>query len=273
MDERDRAIAIDLGPLSADAVRIWVSNARAFVEALRSGGGADEVELPPDVLDAFTVYLDEWAAAAETDPFRWAGSAPVELVRRLSAYWVFLAGIANDRAPELQLPVGEPGGEAFSDALLDALSSALEPTTDDDFGDKLREAFPTESQADALPPADGPLRVLLVDDTDDIRLLLRVTLTRDERFEVVGEAADGEAAVRFIEENGCPDAVLLDLMMPVMDGRTALPLLKERCSDLRVIVLTAKNASDVQDLLDLGAERILTKNTPLPEIAGALAAA
>ena len=266
-------IHIQLGPLPADAVQIWVANARSFVDALRAGGGGDEVELPPDVLDAFGEYLDGWAAAAANEPFSWSGSAPVELVRRLSAYWVFLAGIASDRATELGLPGGEPGGEAFSDALLNALSSALEPASPDDFGDKLREAFPTEPPRETAAPKDGPLRVLLVDDTDDIRLLLRVTLGRDERFEVVGEATDGEAAVRFIEQNGCPDAVLLDLMMPVMDGRTALPLLKERCADLRVIILTAKNASEVQDLLELGAERVLTKNTPLPEIAGALAAA
>ena len=269
----DRSIDIVLGPISADAVRIWVSNARAFVDALRGGAGGDEVQLPADVLDAFAAYLDEWSAAASGETFRWSGSANVDLVRRLSAYWVFLAGVANDRAAELRLPVGETGGEAFSDALLDALSVALEPEADDDFGDKLREAFPTEPHLESEASAGGPLRVLLVDDTDDIRLLLRVTLGRDDRFEVVGEAADGAAAVRFVEQNGCPDVVLLDLMMPVMDGRTALPLLKERCSHLRVIVLTAKNASEVQDLLELGAERVLTKNTPLPEIAGALAAA
>jgi CheY-like chemotaxis protein len=269
----DRSIDITLGPLPGDAVRIWVANARRFISALRDGAGGDEVQLPDDVLDAFANYLDQWEASASGDTFVWSGSAYVDLVRRLSAYWVFLAGVANDRAVELRLPVGEPGGEAFSDALLDALSVALEPEADDDFGDKLREAFPTEPHVETAPPKGGPLRVLLVDDTDDIRLLLRVTLGRDDRFEVVGEAADGAAAIRFVEQNGCPDAVLLDLMMPVMDGRTALPLLKELCSRLRVIVLTAKSASEVQDLLDLGAERVLTKNTPLPEIAGALVAA
>ena len=269
----DRYIDVELGPLPAHGVRIWIANARAFVDALRAGAGGTEVELPEDVLNAFAAYLDSWAAEAGHDTFTWSGTAPVDLVRRLSAYWVFLAGIANDRAEELGLPVGEPGGEAFSDALLDSLGAALEPAADDDFGDKLREAFPTEPHVETVPPQGGPLRVLLVDDTEDIRLLLRVTLSRDDRFEVVGEAADGAAALRFVEANGCPDAVLLDLMMPVMDGRTALPLLKERCADIRVIVLTAKNASEVQDLLELGAERVLTKNTPLPEIAGALAAA
>lgn len=271
MSEGD--IEIELGPLPADAVRTWVSNARAFIEALRRGAGASEVQLPPDVLDAFSIYLDEWEQHAEGEPFTWSGSAPVELVRRLSAYWVFLAGIANDRSAELGLPIGEPGGEAFSDALLDAIGAALEPSSEDDFGDKLREAFTTEPHVQGDTPPSGPLRVLLVDDTDDIRLLLRVTLGRDERFEVVGEATDGEAALRFVETNGCPDVILLDLMMPVMDGRTALPLLKKQCARIRVIILTAKNASEVQDLLELGAERVLTKNTPLPEIAGALAAA
>ena len=268
-----QSIAIDLGPLPATAVRIWVSNARSFVDALRAGAGKPEVELPDDVVDSFASYLDEWGQAANAATFTWSGSAPVDLVRRLSAYWVFLAGVASDRAEELGLPTGVPGGEEFSDALLSALSVALEPAADDDFGDKLREAFPSEPHIEAEPDQVRPLRVLLVDDTEDIRLLLRVTLARDDRFEVVGEAADGQAAVNFVESQGCPDVVLLDLMMPVMDGRTALPLIKERCSHTRVIVLTAKNASEVQDLLELGAERVLTKNTPLPEIAGALSAA
>lgn len=272
---RDEQIDIELGPLPAAAARTWVTNARAFVDALRSGAGGDEVKLPADVLDAFGDYLDSWDAASDDSTFRWSGSAPVDLVRRLSAYWVFLAGVANERSAELGLPVGEPGGESFSDALLTALSGALEPGTDDGFGERLREAFPGETgrSEEAAVREGGPLRVLLVDDTDDIRLLLRVTLGRDERFEVVGEAANGQDAVRFVEERGCPDVVLLDLMMPVMDGRTALPLLKAMCANVRVIVLTAKNASEVQDLLALGAERVLTKNTPLPEIAGALAAA
>lgn len=265
-------IQIELGPLPGDAARIWVDNACAFVEALREGAGGTEVELPADVLDSFVVYLEEWRAAAREDTFTWSGSAPVDLVRRLSAYWVFLAGVANDRSEELGLPIGETGGEAFSDALLNALGAALEPAADDDFGDKLREAFPTEARADVEPAKGAPLRVLLVDDTEDIRLLMRVTLARDERFEVVGEAADGQAAVQFVEDQ-CPDVVLLDLMMPVMDGRTALPLIKERCAHTRVIVLTAKNASEVQDLIELGAERVLTKNTPLPEIANKMVAA
>lgn len=272
---RDEQIDIELGPLPAAAVQTWLANARSFVDALRSGAGGDEVRLPADVLDSFGRYLDSWEAATDDSTFMWSGSAPVDLVRRLSAYWVFLAGVANERSAELGLPVGEPGGEAFSDALLTALSGALEPGTEDAFGDKLREAFPGDAghRDNHAVGKDGPLRVLLVDDTEDIRLLLRVTLGRDERFEVVGEAANGQDAVRFVEQHGCPDAVLLDLMMPVMDGRTALPLLKEMCASLRVIVLTAKNASEVQDLLALGAERVLTKNTPLPEIAGALAAA
>lgn len=263
-------IDVELGPLPSTAVRIWLRNARAFVAALRTGAGGEEVDLPDDVASAFEAYLDTWEAAADADTFAWTGSAPVDLVRRLSAYWVFLAGVANDRSEELALPVGDPGGEAFSDALLEALSGALAPTADDAFGDKLREAFPAEHTAVEAPSERGPIKVLLVDDTDDIRLLLRVSLARDERFEVVGEAENGEAALHFVERNGCPDAVLLDLSMPVMDGRTALPLLKEHCEGVRVVVLTAKSPAETADLIALGAERVLAKNTPLPEIAGAL---
>src|SRR3954454_8878933 len=70
------------------------------------------------------------------------------------------------------------------------------------------------------------VRVLLVDDLADIRLVMRLLLEADGRAEVVGEAADGAEAVRLAAELR-PDAVVLDLRMPGMDGVQALPLIRE----------------------------------------------
>lgn len=63
----------------------------------------------------------------------------------------------------------------------------------------------------------GTPQVLVVDDEPDLRLMLRLALRRDARFEVCGEAENGEVAVQMATRLQ-PDIILLDLMMPVMDG-------------------------------------------------------
>ncbi len=68
------------------------------------------------------------------------------------------------------------------------------------------------------------LRVLVVDDEPDVRLLLRFQLEQ-EGFEIVGEAADGAEAVALFEEHR-PDAVVLDLLMPGVSGFEAIPMLR-----------------------------------------------
>lgn len=110
----------------------------------------------------------------------------------------------------------------------------------------------------------GPVRVLVVDDDEDIRALLRTLFVLDDRFQVVAEAADGLAALDAVA-NGPVDLVVLDCDMPVMDGLTALPLLRERSPDAAVVIYTARadtisrqaviaaGAVDVVDKLHLGA--------------------
>ena len=80
--------------------------------------------------------------------------------------------------------------------------------------------------------------LVLVDDSEDLRLLLRMALQRDDEFRVVGEAANGEAGLAAALQ--ChPDVVLLDIAMPVMDGLQALPLIREACPDTVVVMLSA----------------------------------
>jgi DNA-binding NarL/FixJ family response regulator len=81
-------------------------------------------------------------------------------------------------------------------------------------------------------------RVLIADDDSDHRLLQRVALGRDGRFAVVAEATNGEEAVKLAAEHR-PDLVLLDLSMPRVDGLEALPQLRERVPDARVIVMSS----------------------------------
>lgn len=97
------------------------------------------------------------------------------------------------------------------------------------------------------------VRVLLVDDLSDIRLVMRLLLEADGRAEVVGEAADGEEAVRLAGELH-PDAVVLDLRMPGMDGVTALPLIRGASPGTVVVALSALPVGPMTDrAVDLGA--------------------
>lgn len=82
-----------------------------------------------------------------------------------------------------------------------------------------------------------PLTVVLVDDDPDVRAVIRALLTVRGSFEVVAEASDGNDAVATVNREQ-PDVVLLDLSMPVMDGLTALPLVREAAPRARVVVLS-----------------------------------
>ncbi len=95
-------------------------------------------------------------------------------------------------------------------------------------------------------PVQGrrPLRVVLVDDTADIRLLLRAALEADGAFEVVGEAGDGATGVEVVAA-ARPDLVLVDLAMPVLDGLEALPALRRACPSAHVVVLSGFGADAV----------------------------
>ena len=82
-----------------------------------------------------------------------------------------------------------------------------------------------------------PIRVLLADDTASVRMLLRGTLEASRHFEVVGEAGDGAQAVEMAAALQ-PDMVLLDLAMPVLGGMEAIPQIRRRAPDTRVVVVS-----------------------------------
>jgi DNA-binding response OmpR family regulator len=109
----------------------------------------------------------------------------------------------------------------------------------------------------------GPV-VLIVDDNPDILLLLETNLRRTG-FRVA-KAADGELALRAIEEDP-PDVVLLDLMMPVLDGWGVLDRLKGRPGAPPVIIISAATSqSNVDRAYELGAVGYITKPFSLTEM-------
>ena len=86
--------------------------------------------------------------------------------------------------------------------------------------------------------------VLLVDDTPDVRMLVRRALERSGGLEVVAEVGDGAAAVEAARHHQ-PDVVLLDIAMPVMDGLEALPLIRQVAPRATVIMLSAFTADEM----------------------------
>jgi signal transduction histidine kinase len=105
------------------------------------------------------------------------------------------------------------------------------------------------------------VRVVLVDDTPDIRLLLGLALELDRGFTVVGEAGDGVAALEVAAATS-PDLVILDLAMPRMDGMTVIPRLRELCPRAVILVLSGFDGGVLGPRsLAAGADAYLRKGT------------
>ena len=120
---------------------------------------------------------------------------------------------------------------------------------------------------------DRPIRVMLVDDHAVVRSGLMAFLLAFEDLHLVGEASDGEEAVRVCARVQ-PDVVLMDLVMPRMDGATATRLIRESWPQVQVIALTSfKEEEMVQEVLRAGAIGYLLKNVAAETLADAIRAA
>lgn len=112
--------------------------------------------------------------------------------------------------------------------------------------------------------AERRTRVVLADDTEDLRAILRQLLEHDGRFEVVAEAEDGHEVVQIAADHQ-PDVIVLDLSMPVLDGRAALPRIRVAAPSARIVVLSGFRSLDV-DATTLGVDACLEKGTGIDEI-------
>lgn len=117
------------------------------------------------------------------------------------------------------------------------------------------------------------IRVIIVDDHAVVRSGLGAFLFAFDDLELIGEARSGLEALNLCERFH-PDVVLMDLMMPGMDGAEATKAIRERYPDIQVIALTSfKEDEMVQNALQAGAIGYLLKNVSADELANAIRAA
>jgi NarL family two-component system response regulator LiaR len=117
------------------------------------------------------------------------------------------------------------------------------------------------------------IRVMLVDEHEVVRSGLGAVLMAHDDMDLVGEARNGEEAVRLCKSLK-PDVVLMDLMMPVMDGVTATRLIHENQPEIRVIALTSFSDREwVEGALKAGAAGYLLKTVSATELIDAIRAA
>jgi DNA-binding NarL/FixJ family response regulator len=119
----------------------------------------------------------------------------------------------------------------------------------------------------------GPERtcgVVVCDDQKAFQQVMGMAISAEPGLQVVGEAANGEEAIRVVSALQ-PDIVLLDVAMPVMDGLEALPLIRAGAPDALIVMLTGFGSDQVRTrALAEGADLFIEKGTNLPELLGQL---
>lgn len=118
------------------------------------------------------------------------------------------------------------------------------------------------------------IKVMIVDDHDMVRMGLKTYLMLDTGFEVIAEAGDGQAAVDLLEQGvpgGPPDIILMDLMMPVMNGAEATREVLRRFQEMKIVILTSFLEDDlVVQAVEAGAVSYVLKTVSAEELIYAL---
>lgn len=110
------------------------------------------------------------------------------------------------------------------------------------------------------------INILIVDDHLVVREGLKLILETNDDFKVIGEAENGEIALRMINKN-IPDLILMDLNMPIMSGLDTIKALKEKQLTIPIIILTTYNEDELMlKGMELGAKGYLLKDTSREEL-------
>lgn len=135
-----------------------------------------------------------------------------------------------------------------------------------------------DTRAELGESAEPPLRVLIVDDHGVVRQGMRAYLSMVPDIKVIGEAVDGQQALDRLQTlaktGALPDVVLMDILMPRLDGIAATAAIKARFPLVEVVVLTSFiEEAKVQAALEAGATGYLLKDAEADEVAAAVRAA
>ena len=118
-----------------------------------------------------------------------------------------------------------------------------------------------------------PIRLLIADDHEVVRQGLKMFLTMDGAFEIVGEACNGQEAIDLLAEVEV-DVVLIDLLMPVLSGTDAIPIIRHKYPDIEVIALTSVlDNGSVVNAVRAGAIGYLLKDANSAELIQSIKAA
>jgi two-component system, NarL family, response regulator LiaR len=118
-----------------------------------------------------------------------------------------------------------------------------------------------------------PIRVMLVDDHTMVRQGLATFLKVYDDLQLVGEAGDGEAAIQLCTEI-VPDVILMDMALPIMDGPTAISIIRKQYPQVQILALTSfKEGELIRKALEAGAIGYLLKDVTADELAQAIYAA
>ncbi|MDJ0703462.1 MAG: response regulator transcription factor [Leptolyngbyaceae cyanobacterium MO_188.B28] len=129
--------------------------------------------------------------------------------------------------------------------------------------------WPTLSSLNFHPPK---IRLLLVDDEIDSRKRLAIALSREEDFQVVGQASHGREAIQLASQLQ-PDVILMDICMPICDGVVASRTIHQRNPWIKILALANSDEDqNIWQVLQAGALDYLLKNSPPEKIVAAIRA-
>lgn len=109
------------------------------------------------------------------------------------------------------------------------------------------------------------MRILIVDDEPDIRELLKLYLELDGRFDLVGEGTNGEEAVELAGSTH-PHAIILDVNMPIMNGFEAIPLIRDKSPDSKILLYSAYSDSTRLVESSMTADDWVSKTDPVDKL-------
>ena len=118
-----------------------------------------------------------------------------------------------------------------------------------------------------------PIRIVVVDDHDVVRRGLAILIRAFDDLDLIGSAANGIEAMDLAEKLR-PDVMLMDMIMPEMDGVEATRQIREKYPDIQVVALTSsRDEAQLQAILAAGAVSFLSKNTAIDDLVASIRAA